>query len=161
MRVVGCDPDTKALNVALIDTSAAERPGTLQIRAKGKTAEARLPLLVEAVEKWCADNADVDWVYIEKPTLQRFGGKANVTSHDLQVIVLGVYLSAFVRFGIKHSIVDNMVWKRTLLGTGKANKDDIKAWVLTAFPDLPTDEPQDLYDATAIAAYGRLVLQGH
>jgi hypothetical protein len=50
--------------------------------------------------------------------------------------------------------VNVSTWKKEALLNGRATKDEIKDWAVAVF-DLPTDLPQDVYDAAGIAAAAR------
>ena len=54
---------------------------------------------------------------------------------------------------INYRVVNNTVWKKQVLGDGRATKDEIKAFVIVKYPIL-TFEKQDILDACAICLMG-------
>ena len=58
---------------------------------------------------------------------------------------------------ISSTEVNVSLWKKETIGNGKAQKEEVKAWVLANIPNIDTALPQDLYDAIAIAWRGVLV----
>ena len=61
---------------------------------------------------------------------------------------------------IEYKVVNNTVWKKQILGNGRASKDLIKEFVINRYPIL-SFEKQDILDACAIALLGvNLVREG-
>lgn len=146
MSVWGVDADTFKFVAARIYDGAPEYD---ELWAKGKRADDRFPMLTELWERWVTHlKPDEDYVYVEKPVYTGNPGSTIVQSY-----AIGAILSALMRHDIPHSLVDNTVWKKALLGGGGANKDKIRAWVVARF-GLADDLLQDIYDAVAIAEWG-------
>lgn len=53
------------------------------------------------------------------------------------------------------SIIDNRSWKKSVIGNGKASKEDIAQFVNLKWPDFGSTS-QDLMDAASIAMFGVL-----
>lgn len=153
MTVAGIDADTKSIQVVVFG------PGGMTVnkrwQAKGRRAEDRIQQLAGLLEDkdWAAVWKDVAWVYVESPVLAQFRGKTNAKALRDQSQVLGVIRSFLWRNGLDHTLVDNTVWKKGLLGNGHASKEEIAAYAHKML-GVPTDQPQDACDAACIAAWG-------
>lgn len=153
MTVAGIDADTKSIQVVVYGPRGATVIKRWQ--AKGRRAEDRIQQLAALFEDkdWAAVWKDVAWVYVESPVLAQFRGKTNAKALRDQSQVLGVVRSFLWRHGLDHTLVDNTVWKKGLLGNGHASKEEIAAYALKML-GMPADLPQDAYDAACIAAWG-------
>ncbi len=154
MTVAGIDPDTKAIQVVVFSDAGA--PSVIKRwQAKGNRAEDRIQKLTGLLEDkdWAAVWKGVTWVYVESPVLAQFRGKTNAKALRDQAQVLGVIRSFLWRNGLDHTLVDNTVWKKGLLGNGHASKEEIAAYAQKML-GMPADLPQDAYDAACIAAWG-------
>ena len=60
---------------------------------------------------------------------------------------------------INYRVVNNTVWKKQVLGDGRATKDEIKAFVIARYPILAF-ERQDIFDACAISLLGVNLVRG-
>lgn len=66
--------------------------------------------------------------------------------------------------GVAHTVMDNShevavaSWKKAVVGNGRADKEQVRAWLVENHPDLYrlTRHSQDLIDATCIALYGEV-----
>ena len=67
--------------------------------------------------------------------------------------IVGALRAVLFIWGISHSMVDPAIWKKAIMGTGHAPKEEIKAWGERVLK-LPSNQPQDIYDAAAIAMFG-------
>lgn len=56
--------------------------------------------------------------------------------------------------------VNNMAWKKELIGNGHASKDDVKNYIVETHPVYAAlcEDDQDAYDATCIGLYGLTIL---
>lgn len=151
MIVWGIDPDTKNITVA---RGGPNRDLEWEVISGGKerTAAGRFETLLEGFNSYLQRRHDEhslpDYVYVEKPMFT-----INPAATIAQALVIGAIRACLMISGIPDSLVDPGVWKKALLGTGKASKEEIKAWAKTRF-DMPDNLPQDVYDAAAIVAWG-------
>lgn len=158
MRVVGADPDTKSLTFFIIDDDPANGPVALQehgwiklrIEASGRRAEDRFLGLVDEMQTLLPGSllSKSEYVYIERP----FVGPNRKAAIDMGMVV-GALRAELRRLHVPHSLVDPAIWKKAVLGTGHASKEEIKAWAIVRF-DLPDNLVQDVYDSAVIAAFG-------
>lgn len=148
--IAGIDPDTKAITIAVLGGKAG---CTYRVQAPGRRAEDRIQALAADLEEVSVDWSKVRWVYIESPVLAQFRGKTNAKALRDQSQVLGIIRSYLWRHQIEHSLVDNTIWKKGVLGNSNASKEEIAAYAQKVLL-LPPDLPQDAYDAACIAAWG-------
>ncbi len=153
MSVIGIDSQTTNISWVSIDDKLVVPH---RVAVKGRYAEDRfLPMMREfktAFEACVFPTwGDLPFVHLEKPMLTR-----NAEATIYQSMVVGAIRQVLSGFGLAHSLVDPGVWKKGLLGTGKASKEEISAWVIAAGL-LPAGLEQDLYDSCAIAQWGRNV----
>lgn len=150
MRVVGCDPDTKNLTFVILDDKGYT---TSRIEAKGRRAEDRIQKLYEGLKGLTLTNVPpIDWCYVEVPVLGR-----NAKALRDQATVVGMIRYWLWDQGIAHSMVDNTVWKRAVLGSGNASKEEIVAYAQKVL-GVQEGVPQDVSDASLIAEFGRRTL---
>ncbi len=145
MRIVGIDPDTRAITGVVLE--AGKEPHIWRVEAKGRRAEDRIEGLYTSLRITFFDQP-VDWVYIETPVMG-----VNAKALRDQAVVVGM-----IRFWLwsnnqSHSMVDNGTWKKGVLGNGHASKEEIAAYAQKVL-HIPADQPQDVYDAACIAAWG-------
>ena len=151
MNVAGIDPDTKAITGVKLVTG--KEPYIWRIEAKGRRAEDRIEKLFTSLYSTYPTNEPADWVYIELPVLGQFRGKTNPKALRDQAMVIGMIRYWLWSNNQPHSMVDNTVWKKGLLGNGHASKEEIAAYAQRVL-FIPADQPQDVYDAACIAAWG-------
>jgi Holliday junction resolvasome RuvABC endonuclease subunit len=103
---------------------------------------------------------DADSAWIEKPII------GNNRKYSMQIAeVYGAVLSdlamARMQGGLDTRSVDNKVWKKEVLGSGNASKDDIRNYIHDVHPAYAAfcGDDQDRYDATCIGVYGLGVLE--
>ena len=145
MTIAGIDPDTKSIvGVTLED---GKEPQIYRVTAKGRRAEDRIEQLYTSLRlTFFAKPAD--WVYIELPVMG-----VNVKALRDQAVVIGMIRYWLWSNDQPHSMVDNTVWKKGVLGNGHASKEEIAAYAQRVL-HIPSDHPQDVYDAACIAAWG-------
>ncbi len=154
MRIAGIDPDTKAIQIVVIEQLDDGEPSIYRFQVAGRKAEDRIQALAAALEDAPASLwDDVQWVYIESPVLAQFKGKTNAKALRDQSQVVGIIRSYLWRRSIDHSLTDNTIWKKGLLGSGNASKEEIAAYAQKVLK-VPNDQPQDAFDAACIAAWG-------
>jgi len=146
--VWGIDADTKTIVIYRIGGNN----GHYIIPSKGQRAEDRISQLYQGLEEYiygmehCCDLPR--FAFIEKPM---FTGNPAATIS--QAFVIGMIRGVLWRNVIDNSLVDPGVWKKAMLGTGHASKEEIKALAIARF-QLSDDLAQDVYDAAMIAAWG-------
>lgn len=145
MRVAGIDPDTKSIAVVIIEDG---KTNIVHLKAKGRKAEDRFRFLVSAFADLIFGGIldKVDFTFVEQPVMVR-----NPKAVRDQAFVVGAIRAIL---GDKHSLVDNTVWKKGVIGNGMATKEEIKEFIVGAFPDLGDSHDQDVYDAAGIALFG-------
>lgn len=150
MRIAGIDPDTKAITgVTLVRD---KEPSIFRVEAKGRRAEDRIEKLYTSL-RLTFMGEPVDWVYVETPVLAQFRGKTNAKALRDQAMVIGMIRYWLWSNHQPHSMVDNTVWKKGLLGSGHASKEEIAAYAQRVL-HISADQPQDVFDAACIAAWG-------
>ncbi len=148
MRLAGIDPDTKAITGVTLEEG--QEPRIYRVEAKGRRAEDRVEKLFTAL-RLARFGEPADWVYIESPVMG-----VNVKALRDQAIVIGMIRYWLWFHDQPHSMVDNGTWKKGVLGNGHASKEEIAAYAQRVL-HISADQPQDVYDAACIAAWG----QGH
>lgn len=83
--------------------------------------------------------------------------RGNPRAGIVQAHAVGALLAAAAEFGVEVRRVDNMTWKKRLIGSGRAEKEDIAQYVKGREPSLydACDGNQDLMDALCIYWYGQ------
>ena len=158
MRIIGVDADSKLFAaVALDDTPEPGQPIFQWVlhQEKGRIAEDRFFGLMDAFEKFIrseffyAPGAWPSAVYIEAPVAGR-----NIAALRSQAYIIGAMRQALKRNGLHSYLVDNTTWKKQVIGSGKATKDDIALFAIQQWGQRGLE--QDVYDAACIAQFGRI-----
>ena len=144
--IVGIDPDTKAITG--VGLTSGKEPHIWRIEAKGRRAEDRIEKLFTSLRLTFPPDKPADWVYIETPVMG-----VNVKALRDQAMVIGMIRYWLWSNDQAHSMVDNGTWKKGVLGNGHASKEEIAAYAQRVL-HIPADQPQDVYDAACIAAWG-------
>ena len=158
MLISGLDPDTKAITLVTLagpDSGGGpaylDSPGLCRVEVKGRRAEDRFLLLVDDLFGNHAFRELLqasDWTYVERPMV----GPNRKAAMDLGQVV-GAIRTVLHIWGVPHSMVDPAIWKKFVLGTGHAPKEEIAAWAQRVL-GLAEGLEQDYYDAAAIAYFG-------
>ena len=93
-----------------------------------------------------------EYVFIEEPLV----GRGVRTSMQISQ-TCGAILGALGRHKtVQAQLVDNKMWKKSIVGSGNASKNDIKNWLKTQHPTYYSQcgENQDRIDACCIGLYG-------
>lgn len=117
--------------------------------AQGLPRGEQLVQLAEALQPYW--NSDGRAVWVEAPIVA--GARNLQTSLRIAQVT-----------GVVHSVMDNShevavsSWKKSVVGDGRAGKDEVRGWLKESHPDLYrlTHHSQDLIDATCIALYGEV-----
>lgn len=155
---MGIDVSTKSLACVLV-TTVGSTPKFIpyELEAEGAFEERfrRLSLLFDHFMQHnngaYYDDEAVEQVIIEDvPFVQGQNG--------LRIAqILGMVKSTLVRFGIPVRMVNVSTWKKQVVGSGRASKEEIRAWAEGAWGIIRPLGSQNQYDALAIASYGVLV----
>jgi len=148
--VAGCDPSSKKLAVVV-----AHPDGRITTHVWQSTTKKWEPSSCLSVSRWIScefGNMDHGVLWIEEPAMG-----ASVRSSIVQAFVSGAAQSAFLALGWEIRLVNNMVWKKAVVGHGKAPKDDVATAVAEHWPEASrlTSSDGDLTDAAAILLHGR------
>jgi len=153
VRIVGIDPGSAVLALAtcLTDTGGLFDYELIAPKFPKRTrAQERYWPLICGVRQTEALTRQPDYVYIEEPI---YAGSFTAT------MALGMMIGGLIvvlnDLGIPYSLVGNSTWKKQLIGRGNATKDEVQVWVRARFPEVPEGLRQDVYDAIAIAEWGR------
>lgn len=94
-------------------------------------------------------------IWVEEPLVGR-----SAHSTIVQSLTSGAACAALLRLGWDVRMVNVSTWKKRVVGSGRADKDDIKRSVEHRWPEAwkLVEGDGDLIDAAAIALYGRGVL---
>jgi Holliday junction resolvasome RuvABC endonuclease subunit len=96
---------------------------------------------------------DADAVFCESVIL------GNNRKYSLKLAeTMGALMShlAAVRGGLELQTVDNQVWKKEMVGSGHATKEQVRNYIVATHPAYAPlcEEDQDRYDACCIGLYG-------
>ena len=137
--MLGLDPAVKFLaGIILNDSEIAE---SFLIMKKSTLDETLLFFYTSLL------TIDCDVVWCEDITYVR-----NYKSLIHMSEVLGMLRLVFAQRNIPFHVVNNMSWKKIIVGSGRADKDMIKKRAIEL--GAPIGLKQDLYDAWCIAEYG-------
>lgn len=147
--VAGCDPSSKKLAVVV-----AHPDGRITTHVWQSTTKKWEPSSCLSVSRWIScefGNMDHGVLWIEEPAMG-----ASVRSSIVQAFVSGAAQSAFLALGWEIRLVNNMVWKKAVVGHGKAPKEQVAQSVKSQRPRLHrlVAGDEDLTDAAAIYMYG-------
>lgn len=159
-RIWGIDYDTFQITVFELDLDDPDYAkhfvvGDPKKRPKhAKQIDARLPDLWDGFKRLILSREAVVFAYVEEPVSVPHG----VLTTIRQSAVWAAIRLAMGDQGIRCISVNVSTWKKESLLNGKATKEEIADWAVTVF-GLPSDLPQDVYDAAGIAAAARKVMQ--
>lgn len=151
MNVVGLDLSTKKLAI-VGDFAGTYRYASITLGQKlpESTEEAR-----QTVRQWLrrVTSSNVCHAYVEQPVV----GVGGVQTTLKQSYINGAVQAALVAEGyIVHPLVSNSHWKKEVIGSGRASKEEITDWVRTNWKGLyrTIGDDQDVMDAACILIYG-------
>ena len=149
MKYLGLDTSSKAIHIVVLDES--ENLITIykaDCNTK-KSIKDRFPELMENFARILVEdnNIDtVDYAVIEEPI---FAQNRNVVRTLSEVV--GAVWGTLCLSDIPTTLVDNGTWKKQILGSGKATKDDILEYAIEKWGDKFPE--QDYADAACVALY--------
>ena len=152
-QIIGIDISTKKIACILLDGSVWR---DVEFSSKEKTWDLRLDDLQEQLWRFLRDSVtDDNYLFIEDvPYVQN----AQALIRLVHTVAMCRTLSTFFRR--KYRYVNNLTWKKRVVGSGKVSKEDI---VLKAQKIYGVEETQhlsqDSFDALLIATYGQNILR--
>ena len=156
MRIVGFDLGVRKYDAFVLD---AEGAVTLGYAVKKSTVgeecsdiAMHLENLMRIIEVRRGREETI--FVVEDPVL---AGRRNLQTYKRIAMTAGVvHGMQFPSYSVSVSS-----WKKATVGSGNASKDEVKAWLDAHYPDLAKlcAGKQDLYDAAAIALYGRQAME--
>jgi len=152
-RVIGIDVSTKKIACILLDGSMWR---DVEFSSKAKTWGVRLDDLQEQFWIFLRDSVtDDDFLFIEEvPYVQN----AQALIRLVHIVAMCRTLSTF--FHRRYRYVNNLTWKKRVVGTGKVSKEDIVVKAQKIYGVKETQHfSQDLFDALLIATYGQNTLR--
>ncbi len=95
-----------------------------------------------------------EFLYFERPVVFK-----SVNTSVGQALSAGAFFANLCGQAVQ--IYPSSVWKKEVVGSGNASKDDTRAWVESVYPALAEACAgiEDCYDAVAICEYGRRVAE--
>jgi Holliday junction resolvasome RuvABC endonuclease subunit len=115
-------------------------------------ADARFAEIITAFRHALLRAGSIDYAFVEDIPFIRGQNGLRLAQ------VLGGVRAVFNDLGIPCQLVNNASWKKRVVGSGRATKDDIRTWVHRAFPFILNkalgDLSQNECDAIGVAVYG-------
>ena len=149
MKYLGLDTSSKAIHIVVLD----ESENLIKIYKAScdtkKSFKDRFPELMDNFARTLVEDIDidtVDYAVIEEPI---FAQNRNVVRTLSEVV--GAGWGALCLSDIPTTLVDNGTWKKEILGSGKATKDDILKYEIEKWGDEFPE--QDYADAACVALY--------
>ena len=149
MKYLGLDTSSKAIHIVILD----ESENLIEIYKADcntkKSFKDRFPELMDNFARIIVEDIDidtVDYAVIEEPI---FAQNRNVVRTLSEVV--GAVWGTLCLSDIPTTLVDNGTWKKQILGSGKATKDDILEYAIEKWGDKFPE--QDYADAACVALY--------
>jgi|TARA_B100000900_G_scaffold402567_1_gene408567 Holliday junction resolvasome RuvABC endonuclease subunit len=149
MKYIGLDTSSKAIHIVELD----EDENLIKIYKADcntkKSFKDRFPELMDNFARILVEEINIDTVnyaVIEEPI---FAQNRNVVRTLSEVV--GAVWGTLCLSDIPTALVDNGTWKKHILGSGKATKDDILKYAIEKWGDEFPE--QDYADAACIALY--------
>ena len=149
MKYLGLDTSSKAIHIVVLD----ESENLIKIYKADcntkKSFKDRFPELMDNFARILVEDINidtVDYAVIEEPI---FAQNRNVVRTLSEVV--GAVWGTLCLSDIPTTLVDNGTWKKQILGSGKATKDDILEYAIEKWGDKFPE--QDYADAACVALY--------
>lgn len=149
MKYLGLDTSSKAIHIVILD----DNENLIKIYKADcdtkKSFKDRFPELMDNFARILIEDIDidtVDYALIEEPI---FAQNRNVVRTLSEVV--GAVWGTLCLSDIPTTLVDNGTWKKQVLGSGKATKDDILKHAIEKWGDEFPE--QDYADAACVALY--------
>jgi len=155
MKILGCDCSSKLIGYVLLEDNEAIFHGVVYA-SDTKDINTRAENLFVEFEALLLDLIHSAWkpdvVYIEQAIYVQ-----NIKSTlAIDAVINAVRFCCFIH-SVPYVVIDNGVWKKDILGNGKATKEEISKFANIKWPDKFTT--QDECDAACLAMYGIRRLQ--
>ena len=147
MKYLGLDTSSKAIHIVILDESEKLIEIYKADCTKSKSFRERFPELMDNFARILVEDIDidtVDYAVIEEPI---FAQNRNVVRTLSEVV--GAVWGTLCLSDIPTTLVDNGTWKKQILGSGKATKDDILEYAIEKWGDKFPE--QDYADAACVA----------
>lgn len=154
--VVGCDPSSKKLAFTVskdggytnhvYDIRVGQKY-TPQTAAMTKRAVAELLDLIGTIGS--------GEMFIESPLV----GRGGVRSSVVQAFVNGIVQAEFTSAGWDVHIVPVQTWKKHVVGSGRATKEDIADWARVHDKKTWKTKDQDVMDSLGLCVYGEQIMK--
>ena len=158
MKVLGIDLGTRKAALSLFIDTELFLARDFESR-ESSPRQQQLRYLAQVVYDFC-DNYEPDWVWIEGIIVGN-NRKYSLALAEVKGAILSelALLEEKQLFGIDW--VDNTRWKKEIIGSGNATKEEIQNWVKENHPPYAVlcGEDQDKYDATCIGLYGVRIVE--
>jgi len=145
--IAGCDPSSKKMAVVVDSDPPTTHVWKMKPVAKFSTAN------LISVHEWIVEEfADHEPGHI----VFEWGlAGRDIRATMVQAYTSGAAQAAFMTIGWTVSLVNVSTWKSTVVGNGRASKDDVQQFVSSEWPECDFQGDADLADASAIALWGR------
>jgi len=151
MRVLGADCSSKLIACVLLGDNNFFKSYLMESKNSDWDIRSRelFDQFFDLTRRLKDDKIEPDIVYIEQAIfLQNIKATLIIDS-----VINAVKFISHMN-NIPYIIVDNKSWKKSVIGNGKASKEQIMEWAKVGYGDKITT--QDTADACAIATFGRL-----
>lgn len=150
MRVLGIDPSSKKLAFCITPVNH-DRIFTLSTISLPEGALQATGAAYREAFSFFQRNGKGLHVYMEAPVVGRSVGPTII-----QAQVGGAVMAAAANAGVPLHLVNNMTWKKRVLGKGNASKPEVAELLRGIWPEAyaASSGDQDLIDACAINRYG-------
>lgn len=147
-KVVGIDPSSKKLAFCTTDLSKGV-PELHTVSLPEGIRRATGCAYREAFSFFQYGGQEV--VYMEAPVVGR-----SIHPTIVQAQVGGAVMAAADSAGVKLHLVNNMSWKKKVVGKGNASKEEVASWLQQFWPSAydVAEKDQDLIDACGVNRFG-------
>lgn len=153
VSVLGIDPSSKKLALCLTGATPGNNPVLRTVSLPAGALQATGAAYREAFLFFqsCFENGEILHVYMEAPVVGR-----NIGSTVVQAQVGGAVMAAAQNTGVSLYLVNNMTWKKRVVGKGNARKEDTADKLREIWPEAyaACRGDQDLIDACALNRFG-------
>jgi Holliday junction resolvasome RuvABC endonuclease subunit len=147
MKVMGVD--CSSYSVACTILSSQDQVSTVTVFGGQQDFDRRVEVIFKEFSKTLSKYKP-EAVFIEGAIYLK-----NVKTTLMIARVIDMVIANCISKNIYYQVVDNKSWKKDIISSGNATKDQIKSFVETKWRDQKDKfSSQDLMDAAAIALYG-------
>jgi Holliday junction resolvasome RuvABC endonuclease subunit len=155
--LIGIDPSSKKI-AAVTFTASGFKPFEAVLAKQSGPDACERALQVGTYLGTQRPDASLKLAFIESPLV----GRGGVRSTMVQSFTSGALQAALHQEGFRVTLVNQSSWKAKVIGSGKADKREVREAVRLRWPALyeAVQSSQDLIDASAIAIHGGRVTFG-